>query len=79
MNAPLINLEEHPDKTVGRRAPKPADYDRLVDAAEAIMPRLPFPKGVYKFRTHEEANAWEEKHILEAALKRNRARQKEAI
>lgn len=79
MSAPVINLEESPGKTVGRRAPAAGNYDRLVEAAEAIMPRLPFPKGVYRFRTFEEANAWTEKHILEAAVKRNLARQNEAI
>jgi hypothetical protein len=73
MSAPIINLEEFPGKTVGRRA-GPTDYDKLVEAAEALMPRLPFPKGVYRFRTFEEANAWTEKHILEAAVKRNLAR-----
>jgi hypothetical protein len=70
----IINLEETPGKTVGRI--RAVDYDRMVDNAMAIMPRLPFPKGVYRFRSFDEANAWTEKHILEAAIKRNRARQK---
>ena len=78
MKGPVVNLEEQPGKTVGRRVARVEDYDRLVEAAEAIMPRLPFPKGVYRFRSFEEANAWTEKHILEAAVKRNRARQNEA-
>lgn len=78
VSTPIINLEETPGKTVGRANARLQDYDRLVEAAEAIMPRLPFPKGVYKFRSFEEANAWTDKHILEAAVKRNRARQKEA-
>ena len=75
MPEPIVNIQETPGKVVGRV--RPVDYDRLVDQAAAIMPRLPIPKGVYKFRTHEEANEWMEKRILEAAVKRNRARQKE--
>jgi len=39
------------------------------------MPRLPFPKGVFRFRTHEEADEWTNQHILQAALKQARARQ----
>jgi hypothetical protein len=47
-----------------------------VDAAEQIMPRLPFPKGVYRFRSFKEADAWPEHYILMAA--KNRARRDEA-
>ena len=71
---PIINLEETPGKTVGRRTP--FDYDRLVETSAALMPRLPFPKGVYRFKTHEEADAWMDHYILQAALKKARARQK---
>ena len=70
---PVVNLEEFPGKVVGRIPAAGLDYDRLVEASEAIMPRLPFPKGVFRFRTHEEADAWTEKHILQAAIsKRSR-------
>ena len=70
---PVVNLEESPGKVVGHIAAAGVDYDRLVEASEALMPRLPFPKGVYRFRTHEEADAWTEKHILQAAIsKRSR-------
>ena len=72
---PVINLEEEPGKVVGRRQPATNDYDQLVDASRAIMRRLPFPKGVYRFRTHEEADEWMEKHILRAALEKARATQ----
>lgn len=68
----IIHLQEQPGKTVGRRHSSPEDCDRLVDAAESLMPRLPFPRGVYRFHTHEEAHAWTENHILIAA--RNKAR-----
>jgi hypothetical protein len=72
---PIVNMEETPGKTVGRVAAAVRDYDRLVAASESIMPRLPFPKGVYRFRTFEEADAWTEQHLLRAALKKSRARQ----
>lgn len=67
---PVVNVEETPGKVVGRNAARPGDYDQLVRASRSLMPRLPFPKGVYRFRTFEEADAWTEKHILEAALKK---------
>ena len=35
--------------------------------------RLPFPKGVFRFRTFEEADAWTEQHILQTALNKARA------
>jgi hypothetical protein len=38
------------------------------------MPRLPYPKGVYRFRTFEEAKTWKNQHLLQAALKKSRAR-----
>ena len=69
---PIVNLEEHPGKSVGRRVPTLEDYDRLVDAGAALVRRLPFPKGVFRFRSHEEADAWTNKHIMEAALRKAR-------
>jgi hypothetical protein len=69
---PVINLEETPGKVVGRDTGSVADYDRLVEASASLMPRLPFPKGVFRFHTHEEADAWMEHHILQAALKKAR-------
>lgn len=71
---PQAILEEQHGKVVGRRAAFPVDYDRLVRNAAALMPRLPYPKGVFRFRTHEEADAWTNQHILQAALKKARAR-----
>jgi hypothetical protein len=70
---PVINLQENIGKTVGRV--RPIDYDSLVEMTDAIMPRLPFPKGVYRFKSFEEANEWTEKHILAAAIKKYAARQ----
>lgn len=79
MKQAVVNVEETPGKVVGRNFVAVADYDRLVDNAESIMPRLPFPKGVFRFQTHEDADAWTENHILQAALKKIRARQGAAI
>lgn len=70
----FVNLDEQPDKVVGRRAVQAADYSRLVRNAAAIMPRLPFPKGVFRFGTFDEANAWTNQHILQGALKKAHAR-----
>jgi hypothetical protein len=68
---PIVNLEETPGKVVGRVTP--IHYDSLVEMAEGIMPRLPYPKGVYRFRSFEEANSWKDQHILSAARKKFRA------
>ena len=72
---PIINLEEAPGKTVGRverRNPFEA-HARLVREFHAMGLKLPFPKGVYRFKTHAEANEWEWNHIMEAAKKKYRA------
>jgi hypothetical protein len=71
---PIVNLEETPGKTVGKIRRTAADYDRLVAASRELMPRLPFPKGVYRFRTFQEADEWMHKHMLEAAVKKRLAR-----
>ena len=61
---PIISIEEHIGKTVGRRVP-PRDAFRFAmglqkTAAELerAMHRGLCPKGVFRFRTHEEADAW---------------------
>jgi hypothetical protein len=69
---PIVNLEETPGKIVGRV--RPIQYDSLVDLAEGLMPRLPYPKGVYRFRTFEEADSWKSQHLLQAAVTRSRVR-----
>lgn len=62
---PLVNLEETPGKMVGHRQP-PADGLAVTEAqsaANAIAWKRAFgtlrvPKGVYRFRSHEEADEW---------------------
>ena len=78
-----INIEETPDKIVGKRRtitnPLSLEGSRKEDARawENALPRTHIPKGVYRFKTHEEADAWMEHHIIQAALKKARARQDE--
>jgi hypothetical protein len=69
---PLVNLDETPGKIVGRV--RPIQYDSLVDLAEGLMPRLPYPNGVYRFRTFEEADSWKSQLLLQAAVTKSRAR-----
>jgi hypothetical protein len=61
---PFINAEEKIDRTVGRRA-KPADGLSTLTShtAESIAWRRSFggvrvPRGVHRFKTHEEADEW---------------------
>ncbi len=62
---PSDDLEELHGKVVGRRHP-PADgltvtkSDRITNAQawKRATRSLPIPKGVYRFRTHEEADEW---------------------
>jgi hypothetical protein len=61
---PIINLEETIGKTVGRRRPTTDFAKAAVDIQNASIGfhkvfKAPFfPKGVYRFKTHEEADAW---------------------
>jgi hypothetical protein len=61
--ASRINIEEAPARVVGRRrAPaaafSPADTRREARAWASAF-RTPFvPRGVHRFSTHEEADAW---------------------
>ena len=62
---PVVNLEETPGKVVGRRHPpanglalKGAPGSNDARAWKKALRTLPIPKGVYRFRTHEEADEW---------------------
>ena len=59
----IINIEENIGKTVGRRKPPhpldPVQHSKQnaknwCDALPVMMP----PKGVYRFKTHEDADKW---------------------
>ena len=71
---PIVNLEDTPGKVVGkikRRSPAEA-LARLVARFHAMGLKLPYPKGVYRFKTFEEADEWEMKHRMAAAVRRSR-------
>jgi hypothetical protein len=61
---PIVNLEEQPGKVVGRRvAAKPLASGGAAGAADArawqrAVGGIRVQRGVYRFRTHEEADAW---------------------
>jgi hypothetical protein len=62
--ATVINLEENIGKTVGKRH-APADpllsYNRSKEEAlrwKAAFGTPRIPKGLYRFKTHEEADEW---------------------
>ena len=59
------NSEETPGKVVGHRHPPTdglaaGDAQRIADARawKRALRTFPVPKGVYRFRTHEEADDW---------------------
>jgi hypothetical protein len=65
---PVTNLDEPIGKIVGRRRP-PANPLQVAhsnrEAAVAWMKALPArmpPRGVYRFKSHEEADLWMKKH-----------------
>lgn len=72
---PFVNLEETPGKVVGKIRQRSASeaIDWLVRQARALgWERLPYPKGVFRFKSFEEANEWQMQHQIAAAVKRLR-------
>lgn len=61
---PIVNLEEQPGKVVGRRAVAGGlavqGAQRIPDsrAWQRAVGGIQVKRGVYRFRTHEEADAW---------------------
>ena len=67
---PVINLEEKIGKTVGRRtAPNPLRIQpNEIAEAEAwrrALGGIRVPRGVFKFHSHEEADAWLMKYLTQ--------------
>ena len=64
VKSPSINVEEKIDRFVGRRTKTPdALSTRTSNKANSIAWRKAFggvrvPRGVYRFKTHEEADQW---------------------
>ncbi len=60
----IVNLEEQPGKTVGKRS-APADsfqagmdlQQTVVDLGKSLGQGL-VPRGVYRFQSHQEADEW---------------------
>ena len=74
---PVINVEETTGKTVGRRTAAPrsmvveGNTKEIAKAWQKALPVGGIPKGVYRFKTHEEADEWLIKMTARAAAKRS--------
>ena len=61
---PIINLEDEPGKTVGRRQPPSDPLDVKTSSKVAMeewneaLKTARIPRGVYRFHSHEEADEW---------------------
>jgi hypothetical protein len=71
---PFINVEEKIDRFVGRRTQTPDSLQagmQLQETAAHLHKTLKqrwWPKGVYRFETHEEADAWTTKMLAQSGL-----------
>jgi hypothetical protein len=71
---PVINVEETIGKTVGKRKPgSAAERSRRIQetARDIYLTRgfSVYPKGVYRFNSHEEADEWMMKMAIRRATK----------
>jgi hypothetical protein len=71
---PFINVEEKIDRFVGRRTKTPDSWQAGmqlqalgVELHKSFKHRW-MPKGVYRFKTHEEADAWMTKMLARSSL-----------
>lgn len=62
---PIINLDDPIAKTVGRRVAPPdsLDYGLALQKTLNQLGGITVPKGVYRFRSHEEADEWLMTHL----------------
>jgi hypothetical protein len=65
---PVVNIEENIGKTVGRRTalnPMRVQPNEIAEAEEwrRVFGGIRVPRGVFKFRSHEEADAWLMSHL----------------
>lgn len=76
MGHTIMNLEENIGKTVGRRAVVRDAFRygmELQRTAAQLSSRLGsprYPKGAFRFHSHEEADAWLMKHQIRSATNR---------
>ena len=69
----IVNLDEEIGKSVGRKdaGDDPfAAYARLLRLSRGLIDTTPYPRGVFRFKTHEEADEWKWTHTLKRAKKR---------
>ena len=71
---PFINVEEKIDKVVGRRTRTPDAFasgmklqSLAVELHRSLKQRWA-PKGVYRFKTHEEADEWMNRMLARSQL-----------
>ena len=76
MKQPFVNIEEKIDRFVGRRTGA-LDSLRAGMQLQETAARLHrvfnhhwMPKGVYRFKSHEEADAWMTKMLAQSSLPR---------
>lgn len=74
VKTPFVNVEEKIDRFVGRRTGVP-DALKAGMQLQATGAQLHksfghrwWPKGVYRFKTHEEADAWMTKMLAQSGL-----------
>ena len=62
---PVLNMEETIGKTVGRRRGsfRSRDYGLALQRTLGQLLRPKVTKGVYRFRSHEEADQWLTDHL----------------
>ena len=77
LNQPFVNVEEKIDKVVGRRTRTPEAFEsgmKLQSLAVELHRSLKLrwaPKGVYRFKTHEEADEWMNRMLARSQIPRN--------
>jgi hypothetical protein len=71
---PFINVEEKIDRVVGRRTQTPDSFETGMQL-QALGAQLHktfkhrwCPKGVYRFKTHEEADEWMTKMLARSGM-----------
>ena len=73
----VINLEENIGKTVGRRTVVRdafhygMELQRTASQLSRSLGGTRYPKGVFRFHSHEEADAWLMKHQIRSATNRD--------